>query len=88
MSNLSIRPCPPLRGAIRVPGDKSISPRALLLGAIATGIGRVEGFLPAVNCLVTLRAVRRQGLRWKCLRPRRCSSVGAGCRDCASQLRC
>jgi len=52
----------PLRGRIRVPGDKSISHRALLLGAIAEGMTRVANFLPATDCLATLACVRALGI--------------------------
>jgi 3-phosphoshikimate 1-carboxyvinyltransferase len=45
-----------------VPGDKSISHRALLLGAIAEGTSHVKGFLPGADCLATLRAVRALGV--------------------------
>jgi len=51
-----------LRGQVQVPGDKSISHRALLLGAIAEGLSRVEGFLPAADCLATLRCVEALGV--------------------------
>ncbi|MFQ6058009.1 MAG: 3-phosphoshikimate 1-carboxyvinyltransferase [Anaerolineae bacterium] len=51
-----------LRGQVRVPGDKSISHRALLLGAIAQGETRVRGFLPAADCLATLACVRALGI--------------------------
>lgn len=51
-----------LRGQVRVPGDKSISHRALLLGAIAQGETRVRGFLPSADCLATLRCVRALGI--------------------------
>jgi 3-phosphoshikimate 1-carboxyvinyltransferase len=51
-----------LRGQVRVPGDKSISHRALLLGAIAQGETCVRGFLPAADCLATLRCVRDLGI--------------------------
>lgn len=60
---LLIRPGRSLRGRFRVPGDKSISHRALLLGAIARGESRVEGFLPAADCLATLRCVQALGIR-------------------------
>ena len=62
MSNLRSQPGAPLRGRAQVPGDKSISHRALLLGAIATGKSRVDGFLPAADCLATLDAVRSLGV--------------------------
>ncbi len=59
---LTVRASGPLRGRIRVPGDKSISHRALLLGAIAQGATRVENFLPAADCLATLSCVRALGI--------------------------
>jgi 3-phosphoshikimate 1-carboxyvinyltransferase len=52
----------PLCGHARVPGDKSISHRALLLGAIAEGTSRVENFLPAADCQATLGIVRALGV--------------------------
>jgi 3-phosphoshikimate 1-carboxyvinyltransferase len=60
--NLVVKPGRPLRGRVRVPGDKSISHRALLLGAIAEGTSRVENFSPAADCRATLRAVRALGV--------------------------
>jgi 3-phosphoshikimate 1-carboxyvinyltransferase len=59
---LLIRGGRPLQGTIRVPGDKSISHRALLLGSIAEGVSRVDGFLPAEDCLATLRVLRALGV--------------------------
>jgi 3-phosphoshikimate 1-carboxyvinyltransferase len=55
-------PQPALSGEVRVPGDKSISHRALILGAIASGTTRVRNFLPANDCLATLQAVRALGV--------------------------
>jgi 3-phosphoshikimate 1-carboxyvinyltransferase len=52
-----------LRGRIRVPGDKSISHRALMLGAIADGITEIEGFLEGEDTLATLAAFRAMGVR-------------------------
>jgi len=52
----------PLRGSLRVPGDKSISHRAALLGAIAEGTTRIGGFLRAEDCLGTLRCLRALGI--------------------------
>ncbi len=51
-----------VQGRIEVPGDKSISHRALLLGAIADGATRIEGFLPSEDCLATLTALRALGV--------------------------
>lgn len=62
MSQLTVHSGNPLHGRATVPGDKSISHRALLLSAIAEGTSRVEGFLPSADCLATLRAVRALGV--------------------------
>jgi 3-phosphoshikimate 1-carboxyvinyltransferase len=62
VSQLIVRPGRPLRGSVRVPGDKSISHRALLLGALADGTSRVEGFLPCGDCLATLSCLRTLGV--------------------------
>jgi 3-phosphoshikimate 1-carboxyvinyltransferase len=51
-----------LRGTIRVPGDKSISHRALLFGAIAEGTTEIEGLLPAEDPLSTATCLRAMGV--------------------------
>ncbi|MEB3155878.1 MAG: 3-phosphoshikimate 1-carboxyvinyltransferase [Cyanobacteriota bacterium] len=50
------------RGIVRVPGDKSISHRALLFGAIAEGETRIEGLLPAEDPLSTAACLRAMGV--------------------------
>lgn len=62
MQTLTIRRSPPLRGRLTVPGDKSISHRALLLGAIAGGRSRVANFLDSADCQATLSIVRALGI--------------------------
>jgi 3-phosphoshikimate 1-carboxyvinyltransferase len=52
-----------LRGRIRVAGDKSISHRSIMLGALAEGITHVSGFLEGEDCLATLNAFRAMGVR-------------------------
>lgn len=52
-----------LRGSIRVPGDKSISHRSIMLGALAEGITEVSGFLQGEDNLATLNAFRAMGVR-------------------------
>lgn len=54
-----------LRGTIRVPGDKSISHRTALLGALASGTSRVRRFLAADDCLATLDCLRALGVAWQ-----------------------
>lgn len=51
----------PLTGAIRVPGDKSISHRSLMLGALAVGETRVTGLLEGEDVLATAAAMRAMG---------------------------
>src|SRR5690606_12791430 len=50
-------------GSIEVPGDKSISHRALMLGAVAEGETRVRGFLASEDCIATRRALEGLGVR-------------------------
>jgi 3-phosphoshikimate 1-carboxyvinyltransferase len=50
-------------GELTVPGDKSISHRALMLGGIAQGVTDITGFLAGEDCLATLRALQALGVR-------------------------
>jgi 3-phosphoshikimate 1-carboxyvinyltransferase len=52
----------PISGTVRVPGDKSISHRALLLGAMAHGVTEIRGLLRSEDCLATLGALRALGV--------------------------
>jgi 3-phosphoshikimate 1-carboxyvinyltransferase len=65
-------------GAVRVPGDKSISHRALMLGGIATGETRVSGFLESADCLATMAALRALGVRIAQPRGTEVTITGAG----------
>ena len=58
----TVRAAPPLRGAIRVPGDKSISHRAIMLASLARGESDISGFLQGEDSLNTLRAFRAMGV--------------------------
>ncbi|MBV1880742.1 MAG: bifunctional prephenate dehydrogenase/3-phosphoshikimate 1-carboxyvinyltransferase [Pseudomonadales bacterium] len=51
-----------LKGEIRVPGDKSISHRSIMLGSLAEGVTEVEGFLEGEDSLATLQAFRDMGV--------------------------
>lgn len=57
-----VQPSVRAEGALQVPGDKSVSHRALMLGAIAKGTSHVTGFLPGEDCLATLAALRSLGI--------------------------
>jgi 3-phosphoshikimate 1-carboxyvinyltransferase len=62
MSQFTIVPAKtPLRGTVTVPGDKSITHRAFILGALAEGRTRITGSSQGEDCLHTLRAVRELG---------------------------
>ncbi|WP_116368709.1 3-phosphoshikimate 1-carboxyvinyltransferase [Parahaliea mediterranea] len=52
-----------LSGEVRVPGDKSISHRSIMLGALAEGTTRVSGFLEGEDALATVAAFRAMGVR-------------------------
>ena len=54
-------PAGPLRGTIRVPGDKSISHRALMLSALAVGESRISGLLEGEDVLATAAALHAMG---------------------------
>ena len=60
-------PCGAAEGQIRVPGDKSISHRALMFGALAVGESRITGLLEGEDVLATAAALRAMGAtieRW------------------------
>jgi 3-phosphoshikimate 1-carboxyvinyltransferase len=59
---LRVRPVRRLQGQVEVPGDKSISHRAALLGALAEGVTEIRGFLEGEDCLRTLGAVEALGV--------------------------
>ena len=61
-SRFLISPGGALRGRLRVPGDKSISHRAIMLGALADGETHVSGFLEGEDSLATLAAFRAMGV--------------------------
>lgn len=53
----------PLRGEIDVPGDKSVSHRAIMLSALADGVSRIRGFLEGEDTRATARIFARMGVR-------------------------
>ncbi len=61
---LSIRKSSKLTGEIRVPGDKSISHRAVMLGSLAKGVSRIKNFLPGADCLSTVECFKAMGIEF------------------------
>ncbi|SHL90737.1 3-phosphoshikimate 1-carboxyvinyltransferase [Vreelandella subglaciescola] len=57
-----VRPGGSAQGSVRVPGDKSISHRSIMLGALAEGVTTVTGFLEGEDSLATLQAFREMGV--------------------------
>lgn len=55
-------PAVKLKGTLNVPGDKSISHRAIILAAVAEGKSRIKGFLESEDCLNTLKAFQAMGV--------------------------
>ncbi|MFD2171114.1 3-phosphoshikimate 1-carboxyvinyltransferase [Tumebacillus lipolyticus] len=58
-----IQPAERVRGAVTIPGDKSISHRAVMFGALAEGVTSVRGFLPGADCLSTIDCFRKMGVQ-------------------------
>ncbi|MGD2056424.1 MAG: 3-phosphoshikimate 1-carboxyvinyltransferase [Gammaproteobacteria bacterium] len=76
-----------LTGRVRVPGDKSISHRAVMLGSLATGITEVAGFLEGEDSLATLAAFREMGVPITGPREGRLEIHGVGLRGLREPVR-
>ena len=68
--NLHSRSISSLQGVLTVPGDKSISHRAAILGGLADGVTEVDNFLCSEDCLNTRRAMEQLGARVEVLESR------------------
>ena len=73
-----VAPGATLGGAVAIPGDKSISHRAMLFGGIAEGRTEVDGFLDSEDCLATLNAMRAMGVAIERPAPQRVVVHGVG----------
>ena len=62
MSSLTIKPAQSLRGAINVPGDKSVTHRAVMLASLAQGRSLITGYCRGEDCLNTMRACQALGI--------------------------
>src|SRR6266849_8596372 len=63
-----IHPARNIEGGIRLPGDKSISHRYAILGALAEGTTRLDNFSTGKDCASTLECLRQLGCRWETTR--------------------
>lgn len=59
---LRIEKAEKITGKVKVPGDKSISHRAVMFGSMAEGTTTITGFLPGADCLSTINCFRRMGI--------------------------
>lgn len=58
-----ITPKQSIKTAVTIPGDKSISHRSIILGAIAQGLTEIEGFLMGEDCLATISCFQKLGIQ-------------------------
>ncbi len=63
MSKFIAKPVTTLSGELKVPGDKSISHRSIMLGSLSRGITKVSGFLEGEDALSTLKAFQAMGVK-------------------------
>ena len=63
MTDWKIRRAPTIHAEIKVPGDKSISHRSIMLAALANGSAQITGFLPSEDCLSTMKAFQQLGVQ-------------------------
>src|SRR5260370_36994475 len=62
MPDWKIRRAPTIQSELEVPGDKSISHRAVMLAAMSNGTCVIRGFLASEDCLCTVAAIRALGI--------------------------
>jgi len=75
-----VRPTGPLVGTLQMPGDKSISHRAVILGSLATGRTTLRGLLEANDVLSTISAFQAMGVSIHWSPGKNCQIVGVGLR--------
>ncbi|HRW12219.1 MAG TPA: 3-phosphoshikimate 1-carboxyvinyltransferase [Syntrophomonas sp.] len=76
--DLTVKPSQPFRAVLRVPGDKSVSHRSVMIAAIANGVSTIDNFLPGDDCLSTVRCMRQLGVKIEELTPTRLQVHGCG----------
>ena len=80
MTTYVVRPTGPLVGTLKMPGDKSISHRAVILGSLATGKTTIRGLLEAEDVLSTISAFQAMGVSIHRRPGEKCRIVGVGLR--------
>jgi 3-phosphoshikimate 1-carboxyvinyltransferase len=77
---LTIKPVNSLRGELVIPGDKSISHRAVILTSLADGRSKIKGLLEAEDCLNTIKAFQAMGVKIDRIKPGEYLIDGVGLR--------
>ena len=84
-SSLTVSAGSSLIGTVRVPGDKSISHRAVMLGGLAVGTTQIEGLLEGEDVLATAAAFRQLGAMSHAIRMGPGPSPALAWADCGNQ---
>ncbi|MGI9227535.1 MAG: 3-phosphoshikimate 1-carboxyvinyltransferase [Gammaproteobacteria bacterium] len=77
-SNYQLEPGGNCNGSVNIPGDKSISHRAVMLASIADGVSEITGFLPSTDCEATLSAFQCMGVKVERITPSHIRIHGVG----------
>jgi 3-phosphoshikimate 1-carboxyvinyltransferase len=78
MTRITVRRSKALKGTCRVPGDKSISHRAVMLAGLAHGVSRISGFLNGGDCHATIGVMRALGVGVETVSPSEIVIHGCG----------
>jgi len=79
--NVVLKPAKHLRGEVRLPGDKSITHRAMMISALADGMSEIVGFSSAADPMSTLACLRALGVEGR-ITPESLHIDGRGLRNC------
>ena len=67
MSSITVHSISNLQAEFEVPGDKSISHRAAILGGLSNGACQIDNYLPSEDCICTLNAMAQLGAKYETL---------------------
>lgn len=76
--DMTVKPLNSLNKILTIPGDKSISHRSVMIGAIARGTTEIENFLPGQDCWSTVRCIKQLGIEVEELGPTHLRIAGKG----------
>ncbi len=78
MGTIKVKKAPPLEAEVFVPGDKSISHRAVMLAALSNGPCVITRFLPSADCMATVQAMQALGVEIE--QPEKTTLIVHGCK--------